>query len=243
MDAVELEGFGETQKCKLGARYSSLLRETHGEIVCPAPPYAAPALATEDAARREVLQAELSAATAAQQVAEATLAMRRADPGAISWEVEQAEAAALEARARRRRLTSALAPPPTTLPVELALNGGDGTLLALASAAAVRFTYYHPPRLEPPSPSSALAAGGTMVTLAGDGFGFGDTNTTKCRFGAEQLVAAVEASRDGVVCEAPPAARLGPAAVQLTLNDQDYMEAGEVFYYSCLLYTSPSPRD
>ena len=37
LDAVELAGYAETQQCKLGAQFSSLLLQTPTRIVCPTP--------------------------------------------------------------------------------------------------------------------------------------------------------------------------------------------------------------
>ncbi len=228
VDAVELEGFAETQQCRLGGGSSSLLLETETVLVCAAPPYySVPPQSQPPGTRNRTAAAAAASGEEAFGLRSTAAQITPAGSGVVG---------AADAASGRLGAGGGVA---ATVPVELALNGADGTLLALTGAAEgyeVRYTYYAPPRLAPPLPSAALAAGGTRVTLAGDGFGFGDTNTTKCRFGAEQLVAAVEASRDGVVCEAPPAARLGPAAVQLTLNDQDYMEAGEVFYYSVSLH-------
>ena len=42
---------------------------------------------------------------------------------------------------------------------------------------------------------------------------------------------------------APPGTDLGKVGAMLVLHDLVEIDAGDLFLYSCLLYTSPSPRD
>ena len=40
IDAIELAGYAETQQCKLGSQFSSLLLQTPTRVVCPTPSHA-----------------------------------------------------------------------------------------------------------------------------------------------------------------------------------------------------------
>ena len=115
------------------------------------------------------------------------------------------------------------------------------------------FTFYPLPSVTRIWPDLTLAAGGTLVTLHGEGFAsFGDLSTTKCRFGVVEVHAQYKRA-DQIICVAPAEGialpyeddavfeveRMGGgeyggrglAEVWLTLNDQDYQRVGEVRYF------------
>ena len=119
------------------------------------------------------------------------------------------------------------------LPIEVSLNGRDGTPLDLALSpskgiepvssravaaadaegpASVTFTYYPLPTLSHIYPHAVLAGGGSLLTIHGHGLGaFGDLNSTKCRIGA-RTGTALSKSPSQVICMAPASSLALPAA-------------------------------
>ena len=88
--------------------------------------------------------------------------------------------------------------------------------------------------------------GATRVNVSGAGYMMVD-GAMRCRFGGV-VVEASFVSETMLSCEAPPAERLGPTTLELTLNDQDYIPVSPLYlpyispishYISLYLHISP----
>ena len=125
-----------------------------------------------------------------------------------------------------------------SVPLELALNGVDG------SAVELRFVYYEQPTLLTLEPRAGPAAGGTVVTVHGEGFdAFGSAESpatsalvARCRFGSHESQV-LEMSPERVLCIAPANADAAVEGswvdVSLSLNGApgDFGDTAVPFFY------------
>ena len=132
--------------------------------------------------------------------------------------------------------------------VEVSMNGQQ------FSASGVAFTYQPSLSVSSVWPERGVAEGGSMVTVHGSGFSAVSEGLgyLQCRFNGS-VVRASLVSSTAVVCNSTEAAA-GHVALEVSGNGLDFSSSGvqyefvtvlvsEVLPWTCLLYTSPSPRD
>ena len=104
------------------------------------------------------------------------------------------------------------------------------------------YTFHDNPRVENVYPSRGDAAGGTAVSVNGNGFQ--DVPTLGCMFGSSggKIVLGEFVSAERVVCTTPAATDVGSVPVEVTLNGVDFSGNGNLFtYHGSPFITSISP--
>jgi hypothetical protein len=97
--------------------------------------------------------------------------------------------------------------------LSIALNGVD-----FPATTVHKFPYF---RVDEVRPSSGPLEGGTLVTVAGDGFILAGPDLT-CRFAGATVAPAVFLSATAITCATPPRAVVGPVSIDVTTNGKDY---------------------
>ena len=121
--------------------------------------------------------------------------------------------------------------------VEVSVNGQQFT------AQGVAYTYAAAASVSSVWPVQGSAEGGTPVTVHGSGFTASSEalGYLQCRLNGTVVRGQLASGGAAVVCRSAAVAA-GYVSVEVSTNGLDFTADG-VQYESCLLYTSPSPRD
>ena len=199
VDAVQLAGYVETQRCMLGEQVAPLVVQNATRLVCITP---------------ELPQAARHSAAADNSCIWSMDGLCDVPPFCAAHADCSDCGECMDGN--------------VSVAVQLTFNGRDGAPVELSSSDAVsvvNFTYYPFPIVQALSPQIAMATGGTILTIDATNLdAFGDLMTSRCRFGT-RTVRPMRKGPTRMLCRVPAAAVVW---TRVAAGSDDLYVAGDV---------------